>query len=66
MKKYVCEVCGWVYDEALGDPEPALPPAPNLRIYQPILNARCVALARTNSPRNKQKDPASAGPFCLF
>lgn len=21
MKKYVCDVCGWVYDEALGDPE---------------------------------------------
>lgn len=19
--KYVCEVCGWVYDEELGDPE---------------------------------------------
>ena len=21
MKKYVCDVCEWVYDEALGDPE---------------------------------------------
>lgn len=21
MKKYVCEACGWVYDEAVGDPE---------------------------------------------
>lgn len=21
MKKYVCNVCGWEYDEALGDPE---------------------------------------------
>ena len=21
MKKYVCDVCGWVYDEATGDPE---------------------------------------------
>ena len=21
MKKYVCGVCGWVYDEALGDPD---------------------------------------------
>ena len=20
MKKYVCDVCGWVYDEALGAP----------------------------------------------
>ena len=21
MKKYVCEVCGWEYDEAVGDPD---------------------------------------------
>lgn len=21
MKKYVCDVCGWVYDEAKGDPD---------------------------------------------
>ena len=21
MKKYVCDVCGWVYDEALGAPD---------------------------------------------
>ncbi len=21
MKKYVCDVCGWVYDEAIGDPD---------------------------------------------
>lgn len=21
MKKYVCEVCGWIYDPAVGDPD---------------------------------------------
>lgn len=21
MKKYVCDVCGWTYDEAIGDPD---------------------------------------------
>jgi len=21
MKKYICDVCGWIYDEALGDPD---------------------------------------------
>ena len=21
MKKYVCDACGWIYDEALGDPD---------------------------------------------
>ena len=26
MKKYECEVCGWVYDEATGDPEHGIAP----------------------------------------
>lgn len=26
MKKYVCEVCGWEYDEAKGDPEHGIEP----------------------------------------
>lgn len=21
MKKYVCTICGWVYDESVGDPD---------------------------------------------
>ena len=26
MKKYVCDVCGWEYDEALGLPEQGIAP----------------------------------------
>ena len=26
MKKYVCTVCGWVYDEELGDPNQGIAP----------------------------------------
>lgn len=26
MKKYVCNVCGWVYEEALGDPDNGIAP----------------------------------------
>ncbi len=26
MKKYVCTVCGYVYDEALGDPDNGIAP----------------------------------------
>ncbi|MEI3155543.1 MAG: rubredoxin [Odoribacter sp.] len=26
MKKYVCVVCGWVYDPAVGDPESGIVP----------------------------------------
>ena len=26
MKKYLCEACGWVYDEELGDPDNGIAP----------------------------------------
>ena len=26
MKKYVCDVCGWEYDETLGDPDNGIAP----------------------------------------
>ncbi len=26
MKKYVCNVCGWEYDEAAGDPDNGIAP----------------------------------------
>lgn len=26
MKKYICSLCGYVYDEALGDPDSGLAP----------------------------------------
>ena len=26
MKKYVCDVCGWIYDPAVGDPEDGIAP----------------------------------------
>ena len=26
MKKYVCTVCGWVYDPAVGDPDNGIAP----------------------------------------
>ena len=26
MKKCVCNICGWVYDEALGDPDNGIAP----------------------------------------
>lgn len=26
MKKYVCDVCGWVYDPAVGDPDNGIAP----------------------------------------
>ena len=25
MKKYVCDVCGWIYDPEIGDPDGEIP-----------------------------------------
>ena len=30
MKKYVCDVCGWIYDETVGDPEHGIAPGTKL------------------------------------
>ena len=29
MKKYICDACGWSYDEELGDPENGIAPGTN-------------------------------------
>ncbi len=26
MKKYICDACGWIYDEELGDPDNNIAP----------------------------------------
>jgi len=26
MRKYVCDVCGWIYDPEVGDPDGGIPP----------------------------------------
>ena len=26
MKKYICDVCGWIYDPEIGDPDSGIPP----------------------------------------
>ena len=26
MKKYICKLCGWIYDEAQGDPDNGIAP----------------------------------------
>lgn len=43
FKRWVCDACGYIYDEADGDPDSGLPPAPVTRRYRTIGNAPCVA-----------------------
>ena len=38
--KYVCDVCGWEYDEEKGYPEGGIALVQSGRIFQKILNVR--------------------------
>jgi len=31
MKKYVCDVCGWIYDPAVGDPKNGVAPGTDFK-----------------------------------
>ena len=51
--KYVCNVCGYVYDEAVGDPDNGIA-EPNGKIFPTILSARFAESARTISRRKSK------------
>ncbi len=40
--KYVCDVCGWEYDEEQGYPEGGMHLARNGRMFRKTLNVLCV------------------------
>ena len=40
MKKYVCDVCGYIYDEAIGDPDNGIEAAQSGRCTDDFL-CRC-------------------------
>ena len=46
--KYVCDVCGWEYDEEKGYPEGGIARVQNGKIFRMILNAPYVQLAKTS------------------
>ena len=43
MKKYVCDICGYIYDEAAGDPDNGIAAGTSGKTCRPILSARCAA-----------------------
>ena len=54
--KYVCDICGYVYDPAAGDPDNGVAPARPGKPSPKIGSARCAASARTSSaPRHNAK-----------
>ena len=54
MQNYVCQVCGYVYDPAIGDPDNGVNPAPHLKTCLPTGYARCVERTKTVFRLNKE------------
>ena len=54
MAKYVCDVCGWVYDPETGDPDTGIAPAPRSKKSpmtghaQPAASAKNISKKRNN------------------
>ena len=46
--KYVCDVCGWEYDEALGYPEAGIAPGTKWEDIPEDFECPCAWLARTS------------------
>lgn len=47
MKKYLCKVCGWIYDEALGDPDNGIAPGTKWEDLPDDFNARSAVSGKT-------------------
>ena len=52
MEKWVCDVCGYIYDPEIGDPDNGIA-ALLLQIYRKIGFVPCAVLAKTSSVNNK-------------
>ena len=60
--KYVCDICGYVYDPAVGDPDNGVAPGTPWEPSPKIGSARCAASARTSSaPKHNAKREEEAG-----
>lgn len=57
MRKYVCSVCGYVYDEAKGIPEAGIAPGKQHgKIFQRIGSALSVAQQKQNLKKHGEPD----------
>lgn len=64
MAKYVCSVCGYVYDPEEGAEDQGIAPGTPFEDRRTILSVRCAASARTCSKcRNKAEENQKEGPL---
>ena len=66
MKKYVCEVCGWVYDEALGDPEHGIAPGTKFEDLPADFECPLCGVGKDQFAEEYAKRPRFGGAFLLI
>ena len=59
MDRYICKVCGYVYDPAAGDPDNGVKPGQNLKICRIHGNARFAALQKMILKKSNLFNPMS-------
>ena len=66
MAKYVCDACGWEYDEALGSPENGIAPGTKFEVNPPAL-VRAELHARHEQPlHHLHESSAMRLAICLY
>lgn len=66
MKQYECDLCGYVYDEAAGDPDNGIAPGTKWEDLPRTGYARCAVREKTNSRKNKGAPKRAAGVPAAF
>jgi len=56
MKKYVCDVCGWIYDEELGDPENGIAPGTKFEGLQEDFECPLCRVGKDSISEEKRKE----------
>ena len=54
MAKWVCNICGYIYDPEVGDPDNGVAAGTAWKMYRKTGFARSAVLAKTSSANNKK------------
>lgn len=57
MQKYVCDICGYIYDPEVGDPDSGVAPEQRSKIFRTIGCVPCAALEKKIFRQKTRKQP---------
>ena len=67
MNKYVCDICGWEYDEAMGDPDQGIAPGTKFEdLPEDFVCPLCGVGKDSFSQKQQRKSTTEILPVVLF